>query len=330
MSPAPDSAGFRWQDGDRLILFGPGSIAEAGGVLADGYALLGTPRALATVPALHDRAAAVHEMPPGRVDTAAGSLLGRIDASQLVAIGGGRTIDTAKALAAVETGIEVVAIPTTLSAAEMTSLHLPALGAPESAPQVRPRLVINDPGLCGSQPDADLAGSAANSLGHAVEAVLTPGANPVAGMAARRGAAALHEGLAGDPVDRVQLSLGALLCGYALDSANFGLHHVMAQSLVAVTGTSHRQSNACLLPHTLAALRARGGRAAALEEFGIDLDAFAAELARRAGARSLRELGVAEEDLPRCAELALTRAEIDNTPPRPERQELIEIYVAAL
>jgi alcohol dehydrogenase class IV len=292
--------------------------------------VLGTPRALGSAPRLRDGAAAVHEMPPGRVDAAAASLRGRVGGGRLVAVGGGRTIDTAKAVAALEPGrIGVVAVPTTLSAAEMTSLHLQALGAPGSAPQVRPPVVLNDPGLCGSQPPADLAGSAANSLGHAVEAVLTPAANPVVTLAARRGAALLRAGLA-DPADPVALSLGALLCGYALDSAGFGLHHVMAQSVAAVAGVSHRQSNACLLPHTLAALRARGGRAEALAGFDVDLDALATELAERAGAGGLRDLGVAAGDLPACAELALERAELANTPPRPERAELLEIYRAAL
>ncbi len=130
--------------------------------------------------------------------------------------------------------------------------------------------------------------------------------------------------------DRATLSLGALLCGYALDSTELGLHHVMAQSLVAVTGASHREANACLLPHTLAALRGRGGRGAALVRFELDLDRFAAALARRAGAASLRDLGVDPDDLPRCAERALGRAELANTPPPAEAEELLAIYSAAL
>ncbi len=56
----------------------------------------------------------------------AAALLERVGSSRLVALGGGRVIDTAKAIASV-TGAEVAAIPTTLSGAEMTGIHrLPA------------------------------------------------------------------------------------------------------------------------------------------------------------------------------------------------------------
>ena len=73
-------------------------------------------------------------------------------------------IDTAKALAAV-TGRGAAAIPTTLSAAEMTKVHRLPAGA-KATGVVRPRVVINDPALSASQPDAELAASAANSGGH--------------------------------------------------------------------------------------------------------------------------------------------------------------------
>ncbi len=52
-------------------------------------------------PVLVECAGAVHEVAPGRVDEIAGALLGEIDpVAPIVALGGGRVIDTAKALAA--------------------------------------------------------------------------------------------------------------------------------------------------------------------------------------------------------------------------------------
>src|SRR5207302_116398 len=130
--------------------------AEAAG--ADLF--LTTPRAAATAPELAERAAAVHHMPAGRVDELAAELRPQVQGEVLVALGGGRVIDTAKALAAADPPRRVAAIPTTLSGAEMTPVHRRAADADPSTPGVRPWLVINDPALSASQPEAELAQSA--------------------------------------------------------------------------------------------------------------------------------------------------------------------------
>ena len=87
-------------------------------------------------------------------------------------------IDTAKAIASV-TGARVGAVPTTLSGAEMTSLHRKIEGR-EQGPSVRPVLVIGDPALMCSLPEPALRASALNALAHGVEALYGPRANPVA------------------------------------------------------------------------------------------------------------------------------------------------------
>src|SRR5204862_1578192 len=121
----------------------------------------------------------------GRVDELAGELLGTVRAERIVALGGGRVVDVAKALAAASGGrSRAMAIPTTLSGAEMTSIHRQARGAPPGARGVRPAVVVNDPALSASQPVPELAASALNALGHAVEGPCTPRAHPVAELAA--------------------------------------------------------------------------------------------------------------------------------------------------
>ena len=140
----------------------------------------------------------------------------------------------------------------------MTRVHRHATGVPDDTPRVRCALVLSDPELAASQPAEDLAASALNALGHAVESPCTAGANPVATMAAHEAARLLVGafGAAGGP-DREALALGALLAGYALDSTGYGLHHVMAQTLVRRSLAGHGQANAVLLPHTIAALARR-------------------------------------------------------------------------
>src|SRR3954453_8795236 len=251
--------GFTWKDGDRTIRFGRGSVATAAELTGSGYLLLTTARARGSVPALEERAGAVLEVPSGFVDEISAQLLPEVESTRsvstsLVALGGGRVIDTAKALAAA-TGRAVAAIPTTLSAAEMTWLHRPVAGIDPPPAPVRPRVVINDPELSASQPPDELAASAGNSLGHAIEAPITVHASPVPTLAAREAARLIGAAYADEAEpDRDGLALAALLSGYAIDSAWYGLHHVLSQTLVRVAGIAHGAANAVMLQHSLGAL----------------------------------------------------------------------------
>ena len=95
-------------------------------------------------------AAGVHMLGEGYVDELAGELLGAVARERIVALGGGRVVDTAKALAAAAGGTQVaMAVPTTLSGAEMTRIHRRAAGSDQRAPTVRPRVVVNDPDAVG-------------------------------------------------------------------------------------------------------------------------------------------------------------------------------------
>jgi alcohol dehydrogenase class IV len=321
---------FDWRDGDRLIVFGRGAVARAGDLLGEGYALLTTERAAASASAIVEAARTVVHVPSGRVDEVAAALVGSVEGGALVALGGGRVIDVAKAIAAVR-GAEVAAVPTTLSAAEMTRLHrqLPGTERP-----VRPRLVLNDPALSASQPAAELAASALNALGHALEAPLTAIDDPPASLAGEEAARLLTGAWDdADPGDgaRDALALGALLSGYAIDAAGYGLHHVMAQTLACVGGVPHATANAILLPHTAEALARRFPErtrrmAAAI---GDQPARAAAALAARGGVTRLRDAGVSEPRLAECAQAAAARPELELTPPRASREEILGLYRAA-
>jgi alcohol dehydrogenase class IV len=316
---------FTWQDGERTIHFGRGALEDASPALGEGFTLLTTPRARELAPELAERAGALHEVPAGRVDEVAGALLAEVAPAQLVvALGGGRVIDVAKALAAARAPAErprVAAVPTTLSAAEMTAVHRRAAGADGSLPGMRPAIVVNDPRLSASQPDAALAASAANALGHAAEGPATIRASPVPALAGREAARLIGAAYDGDgEPDRDMLALGALLSGYAIDGGGYALHHVLSQTLARFGGVGHGQANAAMLPHTLVALERRGAPGAG------ELVSLATTLAQRAGATRLRDLGVDEAVLDACADAAASRAELDHVPPRPDRDELRVLY----
>jgi alcohol dehydrogenase class IV len=328
------SRDFTWQDGDRTIRFGRGALGEATDILRSGYVLLTTPRGRELAPNVVDAADEVHDIPDGYVETLADDVVERLgvtDATLVVGLGGGRVIDTAKAVAAA-TGRDAAAIPTTLSAAEMTWVHRRAASHPDS-PATRPKIVINDPAISASQPPGDLAASSANALAHAVEGPLTVRTSPVPALVGREAARILHVAWRDESApDRDLLALGALLSGYSIDGAWYGLSHVCSQTLVRVGPVPHGPANAVVLPHTTAALRSRFPVAVDALDSVLDdesAETFAARLAGLAGASRIRDLGVPEDRLDACADAAADRPELELTPPRATREELRAIYGAA-
>jgi alcohol dehydrogenase class IV len=315
---------FTWHDGERVVRFGRGAVDDARALLGDDYVLLTTTRAEGDAPDVVAGARSVHHVAAGLVDELSAALLDEVpDAPVIAALGGGRVIDTAKAVAGGRGGRpRVGAIPTTLSAAEMTRIHRLPAGA-DGAVRVRPAIVVNDPALCASQPEDQLAASAANSLGHAVEAPLTEQASPVPSLAAGEAVALTLAAYAGDAVDRDALALAALLSGYAIDANHYGLHHVLSQTLVRVAGAGHGPANAAMLPHTIGALQARGDVPPGAPDLARDL-------ARRAGAERLRDIGVDRGALARCADAAAGREVVlARTPPAASRDEVLALYEAA-
>jgi maleylacetate reductase len=258
----PNARDFAWHDGPRLVRFGEGALASSRATLDargwETYELLSTPRALDGAPAdLIEGALAVHEVPAGKVADAAAVVLQGVTSDRLVALGGGRVIDSAKALAAVRGG-ETAAIPTTLSGAEITGIHRLPEGH-QGAGRNRPVIAIADPTAMTSLPEAPLRATALNSLSHGADALFGPVANPFSALSALRGieliAGALDQ--AEPERDRVALALGSLFCAHAIDGAGLSLHHAVCQELVRGVGIPHAETNAAMLPHTMEAMVGR-------------------------------------------------------------------------
>ncbi|HEY5198899.1 MAG TPA: iron-containing alcohol dehydrogenase [Solirubrobacteraceae bacterium] len=322
---------FRQVEHDRTIVFGRGAIDTSGDLVGEGFVLLSTPRARAAAGGVLERAGVVIDVPGGRVDEIAAALRPKVSGERLVALGGGRVIDVAKALAAADPPRRVVAIPTTLSAAEMTAFHRQASGVPPQAPHVRPAVVLNDPGLSASQPADELAASTGNALGHAVVAAFSVRSNPVARAVGRAAAARLVGGWRTADPDRDELALGALLAGWAVDQSGLGPHHALAQTLARIAGVGHAEANVTLLGTSIAGIRRRRPDAVGeLEsDLGVDLGAFAGSLRERAGARGIDALRDDAGLLDRVVSAAESRSELGRVVPAPDRDELRAIYRAA-
>lgn len=330
---------FTWYDAERLIRFGAGALDEAPRLLQrrgfEGYALLTTERAAADAPALVKGAGVVLEVPPGPVPDAAAVVRAEVGERPLVALGGGRVIDSAKGIGGVD-GLAVAAIPTTLSGAEMTRIHRMPAGVEEYR-FVRPSLVIGDPAIMGSQPMPGIAASAMNALSHAAEALYTPAANPASDAMALGAASLIARGLASDDLDRPALALGGLLAGYAIGSAGIAVLHVLSQTTVRVTGVPHAGVYSVLLPHALELVSGRtptaiGELAKALgaeQEDPSQAAPLAAKLAARSGVTTLPEIGVKPDSYEEIVRVALGRPELRNTPEPPGSRELRDLLERA-
>lgn len=241
------------------------------------------------------------------------------DADGVVTIGGGSAIGLGKIIAR-DTGLPMLAIPTTYSGSEMT----PIWGLTEDGikttgrnPDVLPKCVIYDPELTLALPPGVTATSGMNAMAHAVEALYAADANPIATMMAEQSIAALARGLpqvmaAPSDLDaRSDALYGAWLAGAVLGTVGMALHHKLCHTLGGTFDLPHAGVHTAILPHAAAynasaAPDAMARIAAALGSNQAPGGLF--DLATGLGApMSLAALGLKETDLDRAADLAVAK-----------------------
>ncbi len=304
------------------VRFGAGELSR----LPDEVAALGLGRVLVlcgprqeavgkqVAAALGDRCAGVlaeaRMHVPVEVADRARAVAARLGADGCVAVGGGSAIGLGKAIALAH-GMPVVAVPTTYAGSEMT----PTWGLTEGGVKrtgrdrrVLPVSVLYDPELTVSLPPGVSAASGLNAIAHAVEGLYAPDASPIVSLMAEEGTRALAGALPAVVADgagldaRAEAQYGAWLCGAVLGATTTGLHHKLCHTLGGGLDLPHAETHAVILPHALAfnAPAAPQAVAALARALGGDADPARElwELAGRLGVpRSLRELGMAEDDI---------------------------------
>ncbi|AMU15093.1 maleylacetate reductase [Burkholderia cenocepacia] len=238
------------------------------------------------------------------------------DADCAVAIGGGSTIGLGKAIA-LESGLPILAIPTTYAGSEMTPIYgLTEGGVKRTGNDARvlPKTVIYDPALTVTLPVELSVTSGLNAIAHAAEGLYANNANPVMSLVAEEGIRALARGLPGvrrDPADldaRGQALYGAWLCGMVLGNVGMALHHKLCHTLGGSFDLPHAPTHTVVLPHALAYNAAHAPDAMQRIARAIGTDDAARglyALARDNGAPvSLKAIGMREADLDRAADLA--------------------------
>ncbi|WP_327348110.1 maleylacetate reductase [Streptomyces europaeiscabiei] len=256
------------------------------------------------------------------------------DADLLLSVGGGSTTGTAKA-AALTTGLPILAVPTTYAGSEAT----PVWGLTEDGhkrtgvdSKVLPRVVVYDATLMLSLPTRLSVTSGLNALAHCVDAWWAPRHNPISSALAAEGVRSLASALPRIVADgqdvpaRRQILFGTYLAAAAFAGAGSGLHHKVCHVLGGAYDLEHAALHAVVLPHVVGLNLAAAPEAA--RHLGAALDAptdpFAALLGLYASVESpcsLSELGLAEEELDRAADLVMAQVP-DSNPRRVTRDEI--------
>jgi len=338
---AEDLGGTHMFDHDTLpqrVLFGAGRVRAH---VADAVAALGAKRILlvsaassralanelaAALPVAARIGEAAQHVP---VENAVLAVQTARDAAAdvVVAVGGGSAIGLAKIVAR-DTGLPIVAVPTTFSGSEATAMW----GLTENGrkitgvdPAVLPRAVVYDADLLRSLPPAFVTASAMNAMAHAVDGFWAPRADPINTALGSEGLRALVPGLrrlaedAGDVAAREQVLYGSYLAAAAFASAGSGLHHKICHALGGSFGMPHAETHAVVIAYVAAFNAPAAPAAAARIEDALGSGSAGAGLWELrdslGGPASLAELGLDEADIPRAAEIILPAVPAGN--PRP-------------
>jgi maleylacetate reductase len=314
------------------VVFGAGSLQH----LAREIELLGAQRALilctpeqrasaeAVQAIIGERSAGIFDRAvmhvPIETARAARDIARELQADCAIAIGGGSTTGLGKAIA-LESALPILAIPTTYAGSEMTPIYgITENGIKKTGrdPRVLPKTVIYDPELTLGLPVKLSVTSGINAIAHAAEGLYAQDANPIMSLLAEEGIRALAQGLpriVANPADvaaRADALYGAWLCGAVLGSVGMSLHHKLCHTLGGSYNLPHAETHTVVLPHALAynadaAPEAMTRIARALGTQDAPRGMY--DLACRLGAPvALKDIGMREEELDRCADIASQNA----------------------
>lgn len=198
-----------------------------------------------------------------------------------VAVGGGSSIDLAKAVNVLMTNLgsigdyggmnmvkvdvlPLVAIPTTAgTSSEITNVS--ALIDTEKVikyviidDRIVASEVVADPEFTRTVPASVTATTGMDAITHAVESYISNMATPLTEYNSLTGLKILYDHVAravrdgNDMEAREQMMLGCIITGFGFSNANLGFVHAIAHTLSAHFGLAHGMANACVLPYVMA------------------------------------------------------------------------------
>lgn len=281
----------------------------------------------------------VKEHVPGDVAINATKWLRENNCDLILSIGGGSTTGTAKAIA-LNTGIPIIAVPTTYAGSEVTPVvGITSEGAKRTVidPMVLPKTVVYDPLLTRDLGLALTLTSSYNSLAHAFSALASPRNNPITELFATRALMEIDTGLKelkqGDPRNlsaRAMLLQGSFYAGLCLAQAGTSFHHRICHVLGGTYGLPHSNTHASLLPYTVQAMMdhiySERVKDHIIEIFHTsDLTNYLIELSEKYGcSQSLGELGISKDNLLQIQQSASSTLESSEAQLKPILSNLLQ------
>ncbi len=198
-------------------------------------------------------------------------------ADYIVAIGGGSSIDTAKAVGIIinnpefsdvrslegvaptkKPSVPIIAVPTTAGTAAEVTINYVITDTEKNRkmvcvdPHDIPLVAVVDPDMMSTMPKSLTAATGMDALTHAIEGYITKGAWTLSDMFHLKAIEIISSSLRGavnnDPEGREGMALGQYVAGMGFSNVGLGIVHSMAHPLGALYDTPHGIANAIILP----------------------------------------------------------------------------------
>ncbi|EXG87130.1 lactaldehyde reductase [Clostridium sp. ASBs410] len=198
-------------------------------------------------------------------------------ADYIIAVGGGSSMDTAKAIGIIianpeyedvrslegvaptkKPSVPIIAVPTTAGTAAEVTINYVITDVEKKRkfvcvdPHDIPIVAIVDPDMMASMPKSLTAATGMDALTHAIEGYITKGANPITDMFNLKAVELIGKSLRGAVENTAEgregMALGQYITGMGFSNCGLGIVHSMAHALGAVYDTPHGVANAILLP----------------------------------------------------------------------------------
>ena len=195
----------------------------------------------------------------------------------LIAIGGGSSMDTAKAIGIIinnpefadvislegvaptkQPSVPIIAVPTTAGTAAEVTINYVITDTSKNRkmvcvdPHDIPVVAVVDPDMMSSMPKGLTAATGMDALTHAIEGYITAGAWELSDMFHIKAIEIIAKSLRGavdnTPEGREGMALGQYIAGMGFSNVGLGLVHSMAHPLGALYDTPHGVANAIILP----------------------------------------------------------------------------------
>ncbi len=195
----------------------------------------------------------------------------------IIAIGGGSSMDTAKAIGIIIKNPEfadvrslegvaptknkcvpIIAVPTTAGTAAEVTINYVITDAEKNRKMVCvdvhdiPVVAVVDPNMMSSMPKGLTAATGMDALTHAIEGYITAGAWELSDMFHLKAIEIISKSLRGavenTPEGREEMALGQYIAGMGFSNVGLGIVHSMAHPLGALYDTPHGVANAIILP----------------------------------------------------------------------------------